>query len=160
MARDKEPTTPGGTRPKPDHAHPSGTGPREVLESQRMSDLTGRQLKAIEGLLSSTSIEGAARDSGLSSKTIRRYLSQPGFRALFRVELRERVHLATGRMQAGSAAAVECLLEIVQSTDEASAARTRAAIAILDLTRRWIQVEDIEARLVALETAYTKGATP
>lgn len=158
MARNKTPTPQGAPRPRLDHPHPSETGFQGVQQSQRMSDLNERQLRAIEGLLSSTSVEGAARESGLSSKTIRRYLSQPDFRALFRGELRERVHLATARMQAGSAAAVECLLEIMQSNSESSAARTRAAIAILDLTRRWIEVEDTEVRLVALETAYAKGA--
>ncbi len=118
-----------------------------------MSELTHKQLKALDALLVSSSMEDAARRSGLSAKTVQRYLSQPEFDAAFRHHLQERVRVAGARLQSGCASAVDCLLEVVQDEEVSASVRIRAAVALLDQTRRWIEMDEFEQRLASLETA-------
>ncbi len=118
-----------------------------------MSELTHNQLKALDALLVSSSIEDAARRSGLSAKTVQRYLSRPEFDAAFRHHLQERVRVAAARLQSGCASAVDCLLEVIEDKEVSASVRIRAAVALLDLTRRWIEMDEFEQRLATLETA-------
>ena len=118
-----------------------------------MSDLTHKQLKALDALLVSSSAEEAARRCGLSAKTIQRYLSQPEFEAAFRDLLHERVRLAGARLQSGCATAVDCLFEVVGDKEVSASVRIRAAVALLDHTRRWIEMDEFEQRLTSVEAA-------
>ncbi len=67
-----------------------------------MSQLSDRQLRAIEALLMSASVEDAARRSGLSARTVHRYLSSAEFAEIFRERLRTRVEVASARLQTAS----------------------------------------------------------
>ncbi len=116
-----------------------------------MSELNDRQLRAIEALLLSASVEDAARRSGLSARTIHRYLSSREFAEVFRERLRTRVDVASARLQSATGDAVECLVEVMNDQSASHGVRTKAAVSVIELSWRWIEANEFEDRLSALE---------
>jgi len=116
-----------------------------------MSQLSDRQLRAIEALLMSASVEDAARRSGLSARTVHRYLSSSEFADAFRGRLRTRVEVASARLQSATGDAVECLIEVMIDQSASHGVRTRAAVSVIELSWRWIEANEFEDRLSALE---------
>ena len=97
-----------------------------------MSELSDRQLRAIEALLMSASVEDAARRSGLSARTIHRYLPSAEFANAFRGRLRARVDVASARLQSATGDAVECLVEVMNNQFASHGVRTRATVSIAE----------------------------
>jgi len=116
-----------------------------------MSELSDRQLRAVEALLVSSSVEDAARRSGLSARTVHRYLSSGEFADAFRERLRTRVDLASARLQSATGDAVECLVEVMNDQSASHGVRTRAAVSVIELSWRWLETNEFEDRLSALE---------
>ena len=116
-----------------------------------MSQLSDRQLRAIEALLMSASVEDAARRSGLSARTVHRYLSSAEFAEAFRERLRTRVDVASARLQSATGDAVECLIEVMNDQSASHGVRTKAAVSVIELSWRWLEANEFEDRLSALE---------
>ena len=116
-----------------------------------MSELSDRQLRAIEALLMSASVEDAARRSGLSARTVHRYLSSAEFAHAFRGRLRTRVEVASARLQSATRDAVECLVDVMNDQSASDGVRTRAAVSVIELSWRWIEANEFEDRLSVLE---------
>lgn len=116
-----------------------------------MSQLSDRQLRAIEALLMSASVEDAARRSGLSARTVHRYLSSAEFADAFRGRLRTRVEVASARLQSATRDAVECLVDVMNDQSASHGVRTRAAVSVIELSWRWIEANEFQDRLSALE---------
>ena len=119
-----------------------------------MSELSDRHLRAIEALLTSASVEDAARRSGLSARTVHRYLSSPEFAEVFRERLRARIDVASARLQSATGDAVECLVEVMTDPTASHGVRTRAAVSVIRLSWRWLETNEFEARLSALEQRH------
>jgi hypothetical protein len=112
---------------------------------------TRKQDEAIVALLSQRTVDEAARVTGIGVKTLHRWLQIPEFRDAYREARRHAVGQATARLQQASSAAVSVLLTVMLDGNAPHASRIRAAHTVLEMSVRAIELEDIEARVAALE---------
>lgn len=110
-----------------------------------------RKEAAIIGLLLEPSFEKAAKRAGISESTLWRWLRTDDFQTAYREARRETVSQAIGALQKASSEAVEALREIMQDKEAPATARVSAARSILEFAIKGMEIEDILARLEALE---------
>src|SRR5258706_8488185 len=96
------------------------------------------------------------QDLGVEPKTLRRWMRVPEFQAAYLQARREAVTQALARMQQGSGAAASVMFKLMVDASAPPAVPLRAARCVFDRAIRGVELEDIEARLAALET----GAPP
>jgi hypothetical protein len=112
-----------------------------------------KQEEAIAALLTHRSLEDAARAVGISTKTLLRWLKEPGFDAEYRKARRAAFSQSVARLQQASGAAVSTLLKIMVDSNAPASTRVRAADSVLDHSAKAIELEDIEVRVAELERA-------
>jgi hypothetical protein len=112
-----------------------------------------KQEEAIIALLSQPSVEQAARAANIGPRTLVRWLQNPEFKVAYHKARREAFGQATSRLQQASGAAVATLIKIMVDPNAPASTRVRAADSVLDHAAKAIEIEDIEARLAALERA-------
>jgi hypothetical protein len=105
--------------------------------------------KALAGLLGTSSVTEAAKHSGLSERTIYRYLSDESFMKDFRRARRDLVETSIGQIQAATGEAVETLKKNL--TCENPAVEVRAAQIILDTATKGVELLDVLERVEILE---------
>jgi hypothetical protein len=110
-----------------------------------------KQQDAILALLTNRSIEDAARACNTPVRTLYRWMKDPDFDAAFREAKRAAFAQAISRLHQMSSAAVTTLGKVMVEPGTPPATRVRAADAILNHTKKAVELEDIEARLAALE---------
>jgi hypothetical protein len=116
--------------------------------------LSAKKEAAILALLSTRSVEEAARTAKVPVRTLYRWLKEdPGFAKGYRHAKRDAFGQATARLHYFASAAVSTLGKIMLDTATPPATRVRAADSILDHTLKAIETEDIEARVTELERA-------
>lgn len=115
-----------------------------------------KQEEAIAALLSHRGIEEAARASGVGYKTLLRWLEIPEFRNRYMEARRKAVHQAIARLQQATGAASLTILKLMTDPNVPAAVKLRAAESVIDHAIKAIEMEDIEARLAALEEAAQK----
>ena len=104
----------------------------------------------ILALACGVSAEAAARQAGVSARTIRRRLANPAFRRQV-VELRsDMLQRAAATLTASGGEAVKTLLALLQPA-EPGPVRLGAARVILEIGIKFREVADLELRLGALE---------
>ena len=109
--------------------------------------------EAIVALLSQRNIEEAARAAGIGTRTLLRWLTLPEFQRSYREARRAAVGQAIARLQQGTSAAATTLLKMLIDPKIPASVRVRAAEAIFNHSAKAIEIEDIEARVAALEAA-------
>ncbi|MGA2157030.1 MAG: hypothetical protein ABSH37_21675 [Bryobacteraceae bacterium] len=109
--------------------------------------------EAIAALLTQRNIEEAANAIGVSTKTLLRWTKDPKFDAAFRKARRTAYGQATARLHQASGAAVSAVLKIMVDSSAPPSTRLRAADIVLEHTAKAIEIEDIDARVTALEAA-------
>jgi molybdenum-dependent DNA-binding transcriptional regulator ModE len=122
-----------------------------------------RMEAAIVALLEQPSIPEAAKAAGISYTSLWRWLQDPEFQAEYRNARRQALGQATAQLQQASGAAVKALKQIIEDRESPSSARVMAARTILEMGLKAIELEEIEARLAAVEQAVNskaEGATP
>ena len=119
----------------------------------RGSTLGRKQEDAITALLSQRSIEDAARVAGAGARTLLRWLKLPEFDAAYRDARRKAFGQAVARLQQGTSAAATTLLKVMIDPNVSASVRVRAADSVLDHAAKAIEIEEIEARVAALEQA-------
>jgi hypothetical protein len=129
----------------------------DVFHSDDVSGLTDNQHKALAALLTNATVEEAAKECGLTSRTLRGYFQDPVFKAA----LKRRRLLILQQAIAGMVSRFETALAVFDDAlDEANDINTRLRAATrvfenvfkgLDLERRIVDLEDHEARIAALE---------
>ena len=107
--------------------------------------------EAIAALLSQRSIEEAARASGVSTRSLYRWLELPEFQEAYLKARRQAFGQATARLQQASGAAVSTLLKVMVDQNAPASCRLRAADSVLAHGAKAIELEDIEMRLQRLE---------
>lgn len=115
--------------------------------------LSGKQAKALHALLTAGTLTDAAKQSGLGTRTLFRYLKDPVFSERYRAARTEQVKLAVAHLQRiahKAAAALEKLLDDGYITPSAKASVCKI---VLDAALRATELESVEARLTALEQA-------
>jgi hypothetical protein len=113
--------------------------------------------EAIAALLTRPSVEEAARTIGVEPKTLRRWMRVPEFQAAYLQARREAVTQALARMQQGSGAAASVMFKLMVDASAPPAVRLRAAEWLVQNAIKGIELEDIEARVTALEQANPKN---
>jgi hypothetical protein len=93
--------------------------------------------------------------SGIPEKTIYNWLKNNAFEAAYREARRAAVQQATARLQYASSAAVAVLCQLMASGNPA-AVRLGAASKVLDTAFKAIELDDIAARLAALEERHAE----
>lgn len=127
---------------------PAASEPQTPAAAKR---LTAKQELALAALLKAPTLEAAAKTAGLSSITLWRYMKQPEFREAYQEARREVVGQTITQLQRSSLEAVKTLTAISMNETAASTARVSAAKAILEMSLRTVEMEEIQARVEALE---------
>jgi hypothetical protein len=120
-----------------------------------MSDSGGKfgrkKEEAIVALLSQRSVDDAARALNVTPRTLYRWMKDPEFDAAYRLARRAAFGQSVARLQQMSTAAVTTLGKIMIDPNAPASTRARCADSILNHSAKAIELDDIEARLSALE---------
>jgi hypothetical protein len=103
--------------------------------------LTRKQEALIAALLTEPTHAAAAAKAGVSPRTLYRWLHLPAFRAAYRRARREIVEFTIGRVQAGTGAAFDALLEVARN-GRRDGDRVRAADTLLNYALRGLSAAD------------------
>jgi hypothetical protein len=114
---------------------------------------TRKKEEAIAALLTQRNVEEAARAANIGTQTLVRWLRLPEFQVSYREARRAAFSQSIARLQQGSSAAATTLLKIMLDVNAPASTRVRAADSVLDHATKAIEIEDIEARVAALEAA-------
>jgi transposase-like protein len=109
--------------------------------------------EAIVALLTQRNLEEAARSIGIDPKTLLRWMKEPEFDAAYREARRAAFGQSIARLQQGTSAAAATLLKVMIDPAAPASVRVRAADSIFNHAAKAIEIEDIEARVAALEQA-------
>ncbi len=110
-----------------------------------------KQEEAIAALLTHRTVEEAAQAIGVAHKTLWRWMKVPEFDEKYREARRLAYGQCIARLQHGSSAAASTLLKIMVDVNAPASCRLRAADSVLNHTAKAIEIQDIEARVAALE---------
>jgi hypothetical protein len=113
--------------------------------------------EAIIALLTHRNVEDAARAVGVGTTTLLRWLKLAEFQKAYREARRLACGQAIARLQQASGAAVTTLLKLTVDTNAPPAVRARAAYYILNLSKQWMETDDIDARVAELEEAADRA---
>ena len=113
--------------------------------------LSQKMEQAIAALLSCRNVEDAARQVGIGTNTLRRWMKQPEFEAAHREAREALLSQAIARLQGASGAAANTVLKIMLSPDVSAGTRLRAAEIVLERAAKASSEEELEARITALE---------
>jgi molybdenum-dependent DNA-binding transcriptional regulator ModE len=105
----------------------------------------------MQGLIASGSVSAAAKAMGISRQTIFERLKIPEFKEEYEKRRAELLETAVNNLKSAIIEAVETQREIMNNKENAVSSRSSAADSILRHTLRYIEMQEIEARLSALE---------
>jgi len=121
--------------------------------------LTRKLEDAVAAMLTQRNIEEAARSVGISTATLMRWQKLPEFQEAFREGRRAAFGQCIARLQQASGVAVSVLLKVLADPATPASVRVRAVDSVLSHAATGIEIEDIEARVAALELA-AKASKP
>ena len=117
-----------------------------------MSDiLSGKQLKALEALLSGQPVPAAARAVGVSDRTLRRWKARPAFDAELRARADEALDDTSRRLSLVAANAPLVIQAVMMDRGASSGARIAAARLALEERRKFKELQDFADRLDEIE---------
>lgn len=125
-----------------------------MADTTTSDKLNAKQHRAISGLLSEPSIRQAAKVADVPEKTLFNWLKNGEFSEAYRAARRESVQQATARLQYASSAAVSILCQLMTHETVHASIRLSAAKTILELSIKTLEIDDLAARLDALEAAH------
>jgi hypothetical protein len=112
-----------------------------------------KQEEAVAALLTQRNIEEAAKATGIAPNTLLKWMKEPEFQAAYREARRAAFGQAIARLQQGTSAAATTLLRMMIEPGTPPSVRVRAAEAVFNHAAKAIEIEDIDARVTALEAA-------
>ena len=112
-----------------------------------------KQEEAIAALLTQRNIEEAAKAAGIAANTLLNWMKVPEFQKSYREARRAAFGQAIARLQQGTSAAATTLLKTMIDPATPASVKVRAAEAIFNHAAKAIEIEDIEARVAALEAS-------
>lgn len=116
--------------------------------------LTGKKARAITALLAHGTQAEAAAAIRVAESTLWRWLQEPAFCDAFREARRKAVQAAIARAQQVSSDAIKTLEEIMADSEAPASARVSSAKTVLETAIKAVEIEDLEARISALEEKY------
>ena len=115
--------------------------------------LSRKQELAIAALFTCSAITDAAKQCSIGEVTLHRWLKDATFQAAYREARRQVVQQAIVQVQRATGEAVETLRSVMQDAAAPASAKVSAAKTILETAVKAVELEDLEARIVALEAA-------
>ena len=112
-----------------------------------------RKRKAISSLIRAPTFAAAAKETGVSESTLRRWRAEPEFSKEYGAILNELVQDAGFELRKGMSEAAQTLREIRANADAPSSAIVAACRLLLVSGLKVVEAEDIVKRLEALENA-------
>jgi transposase-like protein len=113
--------------------------------------LTHKQERAIAALLVAPSVTAAAQQIGVNENTLLRWLKDTAFERAYKEARRAVVQQAIVRMQQLCSKVVTKLEELIDDPDAPASSRVTAMKTVLEMSWKAIELEDLEARIAALE---------
>jgi hypothetical protein len=150
----------GGVGPDPAPSGPLALTAAERLDASDFGDelgydapsgLTPKQDQAIIALLNEPTIAKAATALGVSERTLHRWLEDETFHRAFRKARREAFAQAIAVTQRYAPVAVHTLAKVMTDTSVQASARVSAATNLLRFGREALELDDLAARIEALE---------
>ena len=127
-----------------------------MADSAPIEKLSAKQHNAIAALLTQPNVRSAAESAGVPERTLYSWLKQPVFTEEYRAARREATNQAIARLQSASSAAVNVLLRIMANETTKPVVRLSAARTVLELAIKAVELDDLQARLEALERMYAE----
>jgi phage terminase small subunit len=118
-------------------------------------NLTPNQRKALDALLSTTTVSKAALACGLSERTLWRYLADDTFKTALRDRQDATIKATTAALVGLSGEAIQALHDLLIDTETPSAVKARVALGWLDHTRKTVELDDLAQRVADLEAVLT-----
>jgi hypothetical protein len=118
-----------------------------------VDELSPKQERAIVALLSEHNVTKAAAIAKVGDRTIYRWLSEPAFSKAYRKARREAFGQAIALTQRYAPLAVNTLAQVMTDADAPPSAKVQAATTILRFGRDGLELDDLAARIEALEEA-------
>jgi len=114
-----------------------------------MAELSHRQRRAFEALLTSKSAVDAAKQCGIGARTIEHWKRDASFQDAYRAASREKLGETVGRLRVAASEAVDTLLRDGLQANS-PAVRVRAAAILLEGAIK-VELDDLGRRVEALE---------
>ncbi len=128
---------------------------QEVAEENddRHDGLTAPQERAIIALLNEQTVGRAAAAAEVGQRTLYRWLKDPTFSRAYREARRDAFGQAIALTQRYAPLAVNTLAQVMMDDNAPSSSKVAAATTILRFGREGIELDDLAARVDALEQA-------
>lgn len=108
---------------------------------------------AVIALLTEPTVGQAAQKVGIGEATMWRWMQDGDFKEMYRMAKVQAVGQAIARIQQVTTQAVDTLYDVMTSKKAPAMARVIASKTVLEVAMKAVEVEDIQARLEALERA-------
>ena len=109
--------------------------------------------EAVAALLTQPNIDMAAKSIGIASNTMLKWMKEPEFQSAYREARRAAYGQAIARLQQAMPLAVQTMLKVLVDPATLASVRVRAAKVVTNHSYKAIEIEDVEARVTALEEA-------
>ncbi len=119
------------------------------------SKLNLKHYKAISALLSEGSVRKASEACGVPERTLYQWFKQPDFADAYRDARREATQAAVSMGQQYSGAMMRELLRLA-TAGKSEAVRLGAARTVLEFAIRAVDIEALEARMIAMEARFAE----
>jgi N12 class adenine-specific DNA methylase len=110
-----------------------------------------KQEEAIAALLTQRNIDEAAKAVRIAPNTLLKWMKLPEFQTAYREARRAAFSQSIARLQQGTSAAATTLIKLLVDPNTPASVRARVADSIFNHAAKAIEIEDIEARVSALE---------
>lgn len=123
-------------------------------KDQTPGDLTPKQLKAVEALLTEPTIQRAAEMANVSYAQLRRWLEQPAFADTYRRARTVAFETSLVSLQSTMQRAIAVLTDLMENSETSSSVRANCASKLLDSGMRSRELFDTEQRLAEIEARF------
>lgn len=128
-----------------------------MAENGSLTDLSPKQLRAVQAVLGSRTIEEAANTAGVAARTLYRWKSERPFMEELQRQEGELISTAVRRLLAIADKAITAIEDVIDHPEqEAAGVKRLAAQAIIDSMLRLRDLRNIETRLESLESVYER----
>ena len=126
--------------------------------SESGDKLRRRQERSIQALLQEPTVALAAKAAKVGESTLWRYLADPDFLGRYRLARRSATEAAVALAQQAAAEAITTLRQELAGARAAD--RIRAALALVDIAVRGVELVDLAQRVEAIERAQKAAKGP
>lgn len=123
-------------------------------QSDEIKWLTAKQVHTIACMLESRNSQEAAKQAGISARTLARWMEQPAFAAAVAESESALIDYAMRRLMLLQDQSVDTIRDLMSDVTKPATVRLRAAGMVLENMIRLRELRQVEARLTALEKLY------